>query len=301
MPEPILFNREHEVSYGELETLTPTLRRITASNPSAFTFYGTGTYVVGKGEVAIIDPGPALPEHIDALLDSLVGETITHILVTHTHVDHSPGCALLQQKVDAPTYALGPHGMGRIAADQLSDEGGDMDFKPDVTLIDGQMIHGKAWSLECIHTPGHTSNHACFADNKNKALFSGDHVMGWSTSIVSPPDGDMGDYMRSLRRLLSRDDEIYWPCHGGPILNPQPFVSAFIAHREAREQQVLDCLRDGPKRIPAMLPDIYQDLSPSLYPAAERSVLATILHLIEKGQLKPPSAEIPNPAYSLPE
>ncbi|MBX2882472.1 MAG: MBL fold metallo-hydrolase [Granulosicoccus sp.] len=299
MTSPIPFNREHDVRYGELETLTPSLRRMTANNPSAFTFRGTGTYIVGKGEVAVIDPGPALQDHVDALVASLGGETITHILVTHTHVDHSPACALLQQVVDAPTYALGPHGMGRLPDNLAADEGGDFAFRPDVTLVDGQFVEGKDWRLECIHTPGHTSNHLCFGDNDNKALFSGDHVMGWSTSIVSPPDGNMGDYMRSLQRLLARDDDVYWPCHGGPIYRPQEFVRAFIAHREAREQQVLECLRDGPKTIQTMLPTIYPDLAPALYPAAHRSILATINYLVEKGEVCAHSEIQANAQYRL--
>lgn len=299
MTSPIPFNREHDVRYGELETLTPSLRRMTANNPSAFTFRGTGTYIVGKGEVAVIDPGPALQDHVDALVASLGGETITHILVTHTHVDHSPACALLQQVVDAPTYALGPHGMGRLPDNLAADEGGDFAFRPDVTLVDGQFVEGKDWRLECIHTPGHTSNHLCFGDNDNKALFSGDHVMGWSTSIVSPPDGNMGDYMRSLQRLLARDDDVYWPCHGGPIYRPQEFVRAFIAHREAREQQVLECLRDGPKTIQTMLPTIYPDLALALYPAAHRSILATINYLVEKGEVCAHSEIQANAQYRL--
>lgn len=301
MTHAIPFNRSHETEYGVLETLAPGLRRMTAPNPSPFTFRGTGTYVVGSGEVAVIDPGPAISEHVDALVAALSGERITHILVTHTHVDHSPACALLQRQIDAPTYALGPHGMGRLAADLVSDEGGDTDFKPDVTLVDGQIVQGKDWSLECIHTPGHTSNHVCFGDNTNKALFSGDHVMGWSTSIVSPPDGDMGDYMRSLDRLLARDDEIYWPCHGGPIVNPKAYVKAFIAHRESREQQVLACLRHGQNTIQAMLPIIYDGLAPSLYPAAERSVLATIIFLMEKGLVLSPSGPTTDSTYYLQE
>ncbi len=286
MTDDIAFNREHKFEYGVLEDLTPSLRRLTAPNPSPFTFHGTGTYVLGRGNVAVVDPGPAIATHVDALLEALQGETITHILVTHTHVDHSPACALLQPHVDAKTYGYGPHGQGKFEQGVQIEEGGDMDFTPDVTVRHGDVITGDGWSVECVYTPGHTSNHICYAHREEKALLSGDHVMGWSTSIVSPPDGDMGDYMRSLELLLERDDEIYWPTHGAPITNPKPFVRAFLVHRRLREQQVTRCIEDGVDTIEKMVPVMYVGLDERLYPAAARSVFATVLYMVERGDLR---------------
>lgn len=285
MADKIQFDRDHTVEYGRLETVAPGLRRITAPNPSPFTFRGTNTYVVGTGEVAVVDPGPAIPEHIDALLSELQGESVSHVLVTHTHSDHSPACALLQSRVKAPTYAAGPHGMSLREQGLSSDEGGDFDFQPDIVLSDGEILQGQDWKLECVFAPGHTSNHVCFAEPQQGYLLSGDHVMGWSTSIVSPPDGNMGDYMRSLDRLLVRDDQVYWPGHGGPVRHPLTMVNAFIAHRKAREQQVLEYLAATPATLAEMVPVIYRELDPRLFPAAERSLLACVLYLLEQQQI----------------
>jgi len=282
MPSPIAFDRDHTVTYGVLDNPAPGIRRMTAPNASPFTFQGTNTYVVGTGDVAIIDPGPAIQEHIDALLQALRHETITHILVTHTHSDHSPGCALLQQQVDAPTYAMGPHGMSLRDQGLTADEGGDFDFQPDFLLQDQQRLSGDSWQLECVFTPGHTSNHVCFADLQTQALYSGDHVMGWSTSIVSPPDGNMGDYMRSLTRLASRDDRVFWPGHGGPIDQPGVMVQAFIEHRLAREQQILACLAHEALTLSELVPLVYHDIDSTLYPAAARSLMACVVYLTEQ-------------------
>lgn len=283
---PILpLRRELEFAYGELAEIAPGIRRIIARNPSPFTLHGTGTYVLGRGSVAVIDPGPADPSHIAALLAGLRGERISHVLVTHTHLDHSPGCRLLARHADAPTYGYGPHGAGRLEADTPVEEGADLEFRPDRRVRHGQRIEGDGWSLECVHTPGHTSNHCCYALDGAGALFSGDHVMGWSTSIVSPPDGNMGDYLASLALLLERDDRIYWPTHGPAVQEPKTLVRAFIAHRRGRERQILDCVGRGQRRIADMLPSMYADLPKRMHPAAARSALAAIEHLIEKGTL----------------
>jgi len=286
MPDNMAFSRQHEFSYGVLESVAPGLRRITARNPSMFTFHGTGTYVIGHGSVAVVDPGPLIPAHIDALMEGLTGESISHVLVTHTHQDHSPACRLLRQHSDAPTYGYGPHGQGKFERGVVIEEGGDMEFVPDVVVRDGDVIEGEDWSVECVYTPGHTSNHICFGWREQKALLTGDHVMGWSTSIVSPPDGDMGDYMRSLEKLLERDDTIYWPTHGAPIRNPHAWVRSFIAHRRLREKQIIDCVAKGQHTIAEMVPGMYAGIDKQLFPAAARSVFATTILLIEEGQLE---------------
>jgi glyoxylase-like metal-dependent hydrolase (beta-lactamase superfamily II) len=199
-------DRSFTCDYGVIGPVTPLIRRIVARNPGPFTFRGTGTYVVGHGKVAVIDPGPDLAEHVDALLAALGGETITHIVVTHTHRDHSPAAAAVKKATGAPTYGFGPHGAGG----ELVEAGGDMDFVPDIVMKDGEAVEAPDWRLEAIHTPGHTSNHLCFTLPQERALFSGDHVMGWSTTVIAPPDGDMADYMRSLDRLRGRDHAVYW-------------------------------------------------------------------------------------------
>ena len=209
----IPYRRELSFEYGRVDTIAPGIRRVIARNPSPFTFHGTGTYILGTGNVAVVDPGPADAEHIHNVLAATVGETITHVLVTHTHMDHSPGCALLREHTDARTYGYGPHGAGKIEVGVVVEEGGDMDFDPDVKVTHGQVIQGGDWSVECVYTPGHTSNHICFQLREGKALFTGDHVMGWSTSIISPPDGDMSAYMQSLELLpeIQKTGDIFFP------------------------------------------------------------------------------------------
>ena len=282
----IPFRRELDFEYGVVEQVAPQIRRVIARNPGPFTFYGTGTYIIGHGEVAVIDPGPALPEHVDAILRALSGETISHILVTHTHRDHSPACRLLQQVCDAPSYAFGPHGAGRSDDAAPVEEGGDLDFAPDIKVGDGDIIQGQNWSMECVHTPGHTSNHLCFQLRESKTLFSGDHVMGWSTSVIVPPDGDMGLYLASLEKLSKRDDAVYWPTHGPAVTDPKTLVRAFIEHRREREQQILECLRAGIETISEMVPKMYQVLPERMYPAAARSTLAALIHLQQLGQVQ---------------
>jgi glyoxylase-like metal-dependent hydrolase (beta-lactamase superfamily II) len=279
MPTEIPFCREFSFEYGRLEAVAPGVRRIVANNPGPFTFRGTGTYVVGGGEVAVIDPGPDLAEHVAALLAGLAGETVTHILVTHTHRDHSPAAAALKAATGAPTYGFGPHAGGQ-RGDQGSEEGGDWDFSPDVVVKDGDAISGRSWRFEAVHTPGHTSNHLCFALPDAGILFSGDHVMGWSTSVIAPPDGDMAAYMAALDKLLKRRDATYWPTHGPAIIEPERHVRAFIAHRREREAGIIDCLKAGCETTAAIVERLYVGLDPALRPAAGRSVLAHLIDLI---------------------
>tara|TARA_R110002124_G_scaffold78284_11_gene209114 strand:+ start:9204 stop:10088 length:885 start_codon:yes stop_codon:yes gene_type:complete len=279
MAVQIPYVREIEFNYGDADEISPLIRRVVAENPSAFTFKGTGTYIIGHGEVAVIDPGPMINAHVEALMRALEGETVSHILITHTHSDHSPAAAPLKKLTGAPTYGYGPHGGGH------GEEDGDMDFVPDVEVRHGDIIEGDGWTIECVHTPGHTSNHICFALKEEKALFTGDHVMGWSTSIVSPPDGNMHAYMNSLRLLLDRDDEIYWPTHGPAIKDTKTFVKAFIAHREEREASIVAQIKEGRVLIKDMVPVIYAAVDKRLYPAAARSVFAHVLGMIEDGRI----------------
>ncbi len=299
MAVEIPYRRKLDFEYGKAEVLAPGIRRVIANNPSPFTFHGTGTYILGTGKVAVIDPGPDDEAHIDAILACLDGETVSHILVTHTHMDHSPGCRLLQAKTGAPTYAYGPHGAGKIEQGVQVEEGGDMEFDPDHLLTHGEIIQGGDWSVECVYTPGHTSNHLCFQLREQKALFTGDHVMGWSTSIISPPDGDMADYILSLELLLERDDEIYWPTHGPCIDEPKAHVQAYIAHRLEREQQIVACIQGGTFKIREMVPLMYKDTPEFMYPAAARSVLAAMENLIKKGSVEGSNGVTMDSDYSL--
>ena len=282
MPVEIPFRREFAFEYGRLEPVTPGVRRIVARNPSPFTYRGTGTYVIGSGEVAIIDPGPDIAEHVDALLAGLAGERVTHILITHTHRDHSPAAAALKAVTGAVTFGFGPHS-GGVRGEPGVEEGGDWDFVPDVVVRDGERIAGQSWRFEAVHTPGHTSNHLCFALEDSGILFSGDHVMGWSTSVISPPDGDMAAYMASLDKLLGRSDTVYWPTHGPAITEPHRHVRAFIAHRREREAGILECLAAGVDRIDAIVERLYIGLQPGLRRAAGRSVQAHLIDLVGRG------------------
>lgn len=281
----IPFDRNFDAPYGELVEVAPRIRRILARNPSPFTFKGTGVYVVGGRRAAIIDPGPAIGEHLEALKRMLDGIEITHILVTHTHLDHSPAARFVKDWTGAATYAFGPHGGGTGDGVKV-EEGADRDFVPDVAVRDGEVISGDGFTIECVFTPGHTSNHMCFALREERALFSGDHVMGWSTTVVAPPDGDMARYMASLDKLLARDDRTLWPTHGGPVRDPKNFVAAYIAHRKEREAQILACLRDGLSLIPEIVARLYADIDPRLHAAAGRSVLAHLIQLVGEGRVR---------------
>ena len=258
-------------------TLEPLVRRLLAPNPSPFTYTGTETYIVGRGELAVIDPGPDLPEHVDAILAATADERIAAILCTHTHRDHSPASRALQVATGAPIV-----GCAALTMDDdgpRSDAAFDADYRPDRLLADGEIVSGAGWTLEAVATPGHTSNHLCFALRESGALFSGDHIMGWSTTVVSPPDGDMAAYMASLDKLLGRTDRIYYPAHGDPVREPQRFVRAVAAHRRQRERQILDLLEQEAQPIPAMVTAMYRGIDPRLHGAAGRSVLAHLIDL----------------------
>ena len=285
MAEVIPFVKDLAFHYGALEQVAPNIRRLIAKNPSPFTHVGTGTYVVGRGKVAVIDAGPVLAEHVEALLHALRGETIEQLLVTHTHLDHSPASKLVAARTGAKTYGFGPHARGRHQPEDKVEEGADWEFVPDVALADGDVVEGPGYALKALHTPGHCSNHLCFSLEGVGTLFTGDHVMGWSTTVVVPPDGDMGDYVAQLRRVMARDDAKLWPTHGAGVEHPRALVGAMIRHREEREAQILECLRDGVTRIDAMVERMYRDVPRYLYPAAARSVFAHLLLLVARGQV----------------
>lgn len=280
----IPFVTDFKFDYGTATEVTPLIRRVVANNPSAFTFKGTGTYLIGHGKVAIVDPGPDDPAHVESVLNAVRGETVTHILVTHTHLDHVPASAAIARATGARTYAFGPH--PRPPKGAAPDQAGDHDFQPDIRLADGDVVQGDGWNVEAVHTPGHISNHLCFALREDRALLSGDHVMGWSTAVISPPDGDMADYFASLRKLLPRDETLYIPTHGAEIREPVPFVRAYIAHRLAREAQILERLKDGPQTIPQMVAKNYASTPTHLHKAAGRSMLAHLVQLEREGRVK---------------
>ena len=279
----IPFKRELSFEYGQAAQLSPLIRRVVAKNPSMFTLHGTGTYIIGKGNVAIIDPGPNIPEHISAVLETVRGEKVTDIVITHTHIDHSPATPYVKAATQATTWGFGPHGTTHTG--EQVEEGADYDFVPDRELRDNMLVEGNGWTLEAIHTPGHTSNHICLALKEENIMFSGDHVMGWSTSVISPPDGDMGSYLQSLEKLLARQEIRYWPTHGPAIESPQEFVRAFIAHRKKREEDIKSCLHAGMTKIPDIVEQLYKSTDPKLYGAAGRSVLAHLIHMVETGRV----------------
>jgi glyoxylase-like metal-dependent hydrolase (beta-lactamase superfamily II) len=275
------FDLSLEPVYGLEQRLSRRVGRLLAGNPSPFTFRGTGVYIVGAGNgVAVIDPGPDLPEHIAALKRALDGRKVSHILITHTHKDHSPAAQPLKEWSGAKTYGFGPH----VETNDV-EEGGDRLFVPDIRVRDGETITGEDFSITCVFTPGHTSNHMCYALAEEKALFSGDHVMGWSTSVIAPPDGNMGDYLHSLEKLVARDDAILYPTHGSPIAPPPPFLRALITHRRMREGQIATCMARGDDTIAAMVARLYAGLAPVLVKAAELTVLAHLEHMMEEGRV----------------
>jgi len=280
----IPYVREIEFEYGRCDQVSPLIRRVIARNPGPFTFTGTGVYIVGTGQVAVIDPGPDLPEHLDALLAALAGQTVTHILVTHHHLDHSPLAAPLAKITGATIYGLPAPDLGGQHVSGL-EEGEDGHFRPQVQLADGQVLSGPGWTLETLATPGHTSNHLCFALKEENALFCGDHIMGWSTTVITPPDGDMGDYFASLEKVKARGFDTLWPTHGAPVRDVAPFVDGYIEHRRARERQILDALAAGFTQIKAMVPSLYAAVDPRLHPAAAMSVLAHMLQLVREGRV----------------
>jgi glyoxylase-like metal-dependent hydrolase (beta-lactamase superfamily II) len=282
-------NAEHEklmaeAPYGQVERLSPLVRRVLARNPSPFTFLGTGTYIVGQGAVAIIDPGPADDTHLEAVADAVAGETVTHLLITHTHMDHSPGAIPLQARLGGEIAGCAP----LVLSDDgpRADAGFDPDYAPDRVLADGESVSGPGWTLAAIHTPGHTSNHLCFALEQERALFTGDHVMGWSTTVVAPPDGEMAAYMGSLQKLMDRPDARYYPTHGAPVEEPQRWVRHLIGHRRQREGQILAQLEAGPREISEMVGQMYASVDQRLWPAAGRSVLAHLIDLEARGRVE---------------
>lgn len=400
-----LLNADHEVPYGEAQQVSPLVRRITANNPGKFTFRGTGTYIVGQGKVAIVDPGPDDDAHIQALLHAVRGEEVTHILITHTHIDHSPATRAVKEATGAVVYAFGPHpsepeeaassatpsdgaksskqslqsrsdqseaieksafdkSSSRNDSDQEgtqqgaalggnptswapqnnsdqegtqreqpgeddSEKSGDLEFSPDETILHGDVIsvgdHSSSstsdpaanWTFECLHTPGHISNHICFALREEEALFTGDHIMGWSSTVIPPPHGSLAEYLASLELLLPRYDQTYWPTHGPPIslnasslsnnpplsaispaarpksatsavpsISPQTFAAALLQHRHDRTNQILACLADGPKTIDQLVAVIYADKPKDLHKPAAQSVKAHLIHLTETAQVR---------------
>lgn len=282
------------VRYGAVEQVSPLIRRIIANNPSKYSYRGTGTYIVGHGDVAVIDPGPALDEHRDALTAALEGERVRAILITHCHSDHSPLAAWLRESTGAPTIAFGPHGLVAIDGDDDDEsepesditmkESIDLAFVPDVRAVDGSIVaRAHDWTMRSVFTPGHTSNHMCFALDEERALFTGDHVMGWSTTVVSPPDGDMRAYINSLRKVIDRNDRILWPTHGNPVTDPQPFLMAYLAHRLEREAQVLAQVRNDVRTIDAIVKVLYSNVRKELHKPAGRSVLSHLVKLVADG------------------
>jgi len=268
---------------SDVTTLHPLVRRLTAPNASAYTYTGTQTYLVGRGDVAVIDPGPDSGPHIAAILAAIAGERISAIVCTHTHRDHSPAAAALQAATGAAI--TGCAALVPAAVNGVVDAAYDLDYRPDRVLADGEAVAGDGWTLTAIATPGHTSNHLCFALREADALFSGDHVMGWSTSIVSPPDGDMGAYMASLEKLIGRGEMVYYPGHGDPVERPQRIVRSMLGHRKLREGQIIRRLATGPASIPDLVETMYAGLDAKLRGAAARSVLAHLLTLAARGQV----------------
>lgn len=280
----IPFVRDFDPAYGDRIEVSPLVRRVVARNPGPFTFTGTGTYIVGRGEVAVIDPGPDDPAHLEALLKAIAGERVSHVLVTHTHRDHAPLARPFARAVGAPVLAAAPPVTDNHVSIAM-DEGDDLDFRPDRILAEGDQVTGPGWTLETLATPGHASNHLCFALREEDALFSGDHVMGWSTTVVAPPDGDMGDYLASLRRLIARDFATLYPTHGAPVTDPGPFLNAYLAHRLEREAQILARLEAGDRTIAEMIPILYAAVDRRLWPAASLSVLAHLILLVRQGRV----------------
>ena len=278
----IPFVKDFDPEYGVCRRVSPRIRRVVANNPGPFTFTGTGTYIVGNGTVAVIDPGPDDGAHLEALLAAVEGETVSHVLVTHTHRDHAPLARPFADAVGALVLAARPPARETHASGGL-DEAEDRTFRPDVILNDGDRIAGPDWTLETLATPGHASNHLAFALIEENALFSGDHVMGWATSVVAPPDGDMGAYMDSLERVTARGFDTLWPTHGAPVTDVAPFLTAYKAHRLEREAQILARLAAGDRTIAEMVPGLYAAVDERLWPAASLSVLAHLIDLVRRG------------------
>lgn len=299
----LAFNSEMTFEYGKAIEVVPGVRRVVANNPGPFTFKGTNTYIVGRGEVAVIDPGPDDVAHLSALLGELGDERVSHILITHTHRDHTDGVAALKKATSAPVLAFGETGQPR-GARTTSPSGKafvHLGFEPDAILRDGDRVSGAGWALDVLHTPGHAPDHLCFALTGQRTVFSGDHVMGWNTTVVAPPEGNMGHYYGSLEKLLERNDKVFFPGHGGRIEIPQRAVKAYLMHRKMRESAIYGCLENGDTFIPQIVARIYNCLDPKLEAAAAMSVLAHLEHLVDRGQVQ--CEELPpaiHSAFSVP-
>lgn len=279
----IPFVRDLDFAYGRVDQVSPRIRRLIAPNPGPFTFTGTGTYIIGAGaDVAVIDPGPMDDAHLAALVEATKDQRVAAVLITHTHLDHVPLARPFAAATGATVYAAQPPARGGASLDE--DEA--VDFRPDILLADGEAIAGDGWTLRTVPTPGHASNHLAFWFEEEHALFSGDHVMGWSTTVVAPPDGDMLAYLDSLRRVIDLDPAIIWPTHGPPITETRPFLAAYLNHRLERESQVLARLAAGDRRIRDMTPVLYAAVEPRLWPAASLSIWAHLIALEKQGRVR---------------
>ncbi len=279
----IPFVRDLQFKYGEVARVSPLIRRVIAENPGPFTYIGTGVYIVGNGEVAVIDPGPVIDAHFEAIKQAVKGETITHVFTTHTHLDHSPLAHPLAKWAGAKVYGLPDPSK---AHDQVSlEEEGESGFTPDVLVKDGDIFKGPDWTLEAIFTPGHMSNHVCYALKEENSLFSGDHIMGWSTTVISPPDGNMRQYFASLDKIRARGFATLWPTHGPPVIDVAPFIDAYASHRRGREAAILERIRAGDTLIAEMVKVIYKDVDKRLHAPAAHSVLAHVIQLVEEGRV----------------
>jgi glyoxylase-like metal-dependent hydrolase (beta-lactamase superfamily II) len=276
----IPYIKDIEFEYGTVQQMTPLIRRVIANNPGPFTYVGTGVYIIGHGEVAVIDPGPELAEHFEALKLALEGETVTHVLVSHGHSDHSPLATPLAEWAGCKTYAKNcgvPTAKGELGSAD------DLGFMPDVKVGDGDVISGPGWTLDVIETPGHTCNHLCFGLREENICLSGDHIMGWSTTVVAPPDGDMGDYMRSLDKIRDKNFDALYPTHGDPVKGKDfvhHFITEYAEHRRERERAILYHLSKGENSIPEMVKEMYKDVDKRLHPAAAMSVLGHMIELV---------------------
>jgi glyoxylase-like metal-dependent hydrolase (beta-lactamase superfamily II) len=283
MSAELAFNRSQDVDYGVAQEVAPGVRRIVANNPGPYTFLGTNSYVVGGGEVAVIDPGPADEGHLTAIASAIKGERLTHILITHSHRDHCDGARRLQALAGGKIAAFGPTGTARGAgAPGLSYDFVDPDFVPDRRLADGDTVRGNGFALDVLHMPGHAPDHLCFALVGKRTMFTGDHVMGWNTTVIAPPEGNLAQFLGSLERLMQRHDKMFLPAHGGRIQTPQRVVKAYIMHRKWREQTILACLEEGICTVPRIVARLYGTLDAGLKQAAALSVLAHLEYLIER-------------------
>lgn len=282
MSAELAFNRSADVDYGVVEEVAPGVRRIVANNPGPYTFLGSNTYLVGEGNVAVIDPGPADPAHLDAIAEATRGERVTHILLTHRHRDHCDGARPLQDRLGGELLAFGRRKNRRPVNIPGIEGFVDEALQPDRLLKDGDEVKGRGWSLDVIHTPGHAPDHLCFALVGQRTVFTGDHVMGWNTTVIAPPEGSLADFLDSLEKLMARNDKIFLPGHGGRIQTPQRVVRAYMMHRKWREQTILACLEDGVNHIAPIVDRLYGGLDGGLKGAAALSVFAHLEYLMQR-------------------